>query len=103
MTEFFQKYGFIPVIQPLPAVFGVVADTQKTQFAHFFKQFFERCGPLFLPFIHIGIDFLVYKIPHRPPDHVVIFVKIDILSCLYTAAHGLPFPFENPLVVSDIY
>ena len=37
VADFFQKDQFIPVVQSLAAVFGIISNAEKSEAAHFFE------------------------------------------------------------------
>ena len=87
MTQFFQKDGVIPVIQSLTAVFRIIANTQKIQVPHFFKQVLERRNTIGFPLVDVGVNLLFHKIPKRFSNHVVIFGEIDLIGTFNFTGH----------------
>ena len=76
--QFFQKYGIVPVIQPLPAVFGIVSKPEKSQAPHFFEKCVKRGLTPGFPFLHIRVNLFFDKFPDGLADHFMIFVEINL-------------------------
>jgi len=76
-THFLCKYEIMPVVESLPTVFRIKANSQKSEITHLLKEFVKRSDLLFFPRFHVGIDFLVHEFANSLPDHLMFFVEIE--------------------------